>query len=213
MLSLGTGRLSEAISSEEVLAVLVRPTSATGAERPGEGLRLRRLRQADATLYARAIGTDSPSTFATRLSRATRCYGVELDGRLVHASWVTTRCAWTRELRSLVCVGEGDAYVYESFTRGDARGRGVYPYALDQVCAVLAGEDVARLWVAVESHHDPSLRAVAKAGFERAFEISYERKLGKLTLHLPEGVKTDTHVTGGRKKRRIWLSGDGAGKQ
>jgi GNAT superfamily N-acetyltransferase len=204
-------RAREAISSEEVLVVLVRPTApAASPSSSDETLRVCRLSAVDAPAYADAIGTDSPSTFRARLSDASRCYGVELSGRLVHASWVTTDCAWTRELRAFICPPAGDAYVYESFTRDDARGRGVYPFALNGICAELHAEEIARLWVAVESHNAASLRAVDKAGFEPVLEISYRRRLGRLTVSVPDAVKSDSRATAGSKKHHIWLSGDGA---
>jgi RimJ/RimL family protein N-acetyltransferase len=193
------------------LIVLVRDTDGAAAKlQPAETMGLRRLGAADAVRYARAIGTDSTRTFSARLSEATRCYAVEDGDRILHASWVTTDCAWTRELRSFVCVQGGDAYVYESFTRADARGRGVYPFALVEICRTLAEQGVGRLWVAVEAHNEPSLKAVAKAGFERSFEIRYARRLGRLSLELPDEIKSDTPAGRGPKNRRIWLSRDGA---
>jgi len=211
VLGVGIGRAREAIASHETLIVLARSTAEAGREaRPDETMRLRQLARADAARYARSIGTDSPRTFRDRLSDSTHCYAVEEAGRILHASWVTTSCAWTRELRSFVCVGRGDAYVYESFTSADARGRGVYPSALREVCRALDERGVKQLWVAVEAHNEPSLRAVGKASFERAFELRYSRRLGRLALELPDAIKTDTPATGRPKKRRIWLSRDGA---
>lgn len=209
-MGVGLGRVREWMASRETLVVLLRDTRVAGPPPADGALRLRPLVEGDAALYARAIGTDSPSTFRARLSETTRCYVVEDAERVLHASWVTTGCAWTRELRSFVCGGPDDAYVYESFTRADARGRGVYPFALNEICRALAASGVGRLWVAVEAHNAPSLRAVGKAGFERTFDISYARRLGRLSLLLPEGVKSDTPAGQRPKKRRIWLTRDGA---
>lgn len=210
VVALGGGRVREILSSEETLIVLVRSTGEALEPSPPSELSLRRLGAPDAGLYARAIGTDSQATFRQRLSHTSGCYAVEHDGKILHASWVTTDCAWTRELRSHLCVGPGDAYVFESVTRADARGRGVYPFALRALCRALDGEGVDRLWVAVEAQNAPSLKAVAKAGFEKAFEISYARRLGRMTIELPAGVKTDSPVGPRRKKRCIYLSRDGA---
>jgi ribosomal protein S18 acetylase RimI-like enzyme len=209
VLSLVVSRLREAVSSHETLVVLARATG-EAPRSDGATATLRPLGAEDATLYARVIGTDSAASFRARLSPATRCYAVEDEGRVLHSSWVTTDCAWTRELRAFVCVGSGDAYVYESYTRAEARGRGVYPFALREICRALAYQKVARLWVAVEASNAPSLRAVSKAGFERVFAVAYGRRLGRVTIELPEGVKADTAAVGRRKKTRIWLSWDGA---
>ena len=211
VVALGAARIRETLSSEETLVILVRATP--GEAGAGRGLALRALAEGDGRLYARAIGTDSASTFRARLAPDTRCFVVEDGERVLHASWVTTGCAWTRELRSYICGGPGDAYVYESFTRSDARGRGVYPFALKEICRVLDAEQVGRLWVAVEAHNEPSLKAVTKAGFEQELTIQYARRLGRLSVNVPVGVKTDTSVAGRRKKARIWLSRDGAMQQ
>jgi hypothetical protein len=210
VLALGVARVRESIASHDTLIVLVRNTQEADEPSRDTTLMLRPLAAADADRYGREIGTDSPRTFRDRLSETTSCYVVEDRGRILHASWVTTACAWTRELRSFLCAVPGDAYVYESFTRADARGRGVYPFALTEICRALDAQGVTRLWVAVEAHNAASLRAVGKGGFERAFDIRYARRLGRFTLALPDGVKRDRTAKLMAKKRRIWLSRDGA---
>lgn len=211
--SVGGARVREAISSHEILVVLARSTVEPTPPPADSTLRLVRLGPADGSRYAHDIGTDSRATFAARLSDASRCYAVEDAGRLLHASWVSTECTWTRELRAYLCPAGGHAYVYESFTRADARGRGVYPFALNEISRDLAERGIDLLWVGVEAHNAPSLRAVAKAGFRPAFEISYGRRLGRLRMDVPDEVKTDRRAAGWLKKGRIWLSGDGAAGQ
>lgn len=184
-----------------------------GTVSTGSELRFRALGPADAGEYAARVGTDSARSFRERLSETTTCYAVESDDGIVHASWVTTQCAWTREVRAYFCVAGANAYVYESFTHPAARGRGVYPFALRRICEDLASRGIDALWVAVESSNQPSLRAVAKAGFEESFRLSYRRRLGRLRIELPHGVKTDTTATRVFKKTRIWLTGDGVSKQ
>ena len=186
------GRVTEWLRSDEELLMLVRDAGATTpAFRHDPALVFRAAGPDDAGLYAAAIGTDSPATFRRRLSETTDCFFVEDgDGELLHASWVTTGAAWTREIRAYVLPPPGDAYVYESFTTPEARGRGVYPFALAGICSWAVSEGVGRVWVAVESANAPSLRAITKAGFEPSYSMSYGRRLGRLTLVIerPEGV-------------------------
>ena len=182
---LTSDRLVENLSSSETLIVFVRPVA--GERRAVEGAALRRAGAGDAERYERDIGTDTAETFARRLSETTRCYVVEAEGRLLHASWIATRAAWTRELRAYFRPPPGDAYVFESFTRSDARGRGIYPFALREICHELGTEGFARIWVAVEVDNPSSLRAVTKAGFEEAWRITYRRRLGILTVGPPVG--------------------------
>lgn len=156
------------------------------------GLVFRRATAADADLYARWVGSDSPVTFRRRLAPSTSCFLVESGDGLLHASWVTTGAAWTREIGAYFVVPEGDAYVYESFTLPAARGRGVYPFALRGICAWAAGEDVRSVWVAVEEGNAPSLKAIRKAGFEPCYSLHYGRRLGRVTVvaEQPQGKVT-----------------------
>jgi GNAT superfamily N-acetyltransferase len=182
-------RLREAVASTDVLIIHVR--AVTPADREidiGAGdLEIRAATAADGELYARDIGTDSARTFAARLSESTRCFLVISEGVAIHATWVTTAAAWTRELKRYLRPPAGDAYIYESFTRADARGRGTYPLALAYIAKDAAERRIGRLWVAVEEDNPSSLRAVAKAGFEEAFRLPYGRKLGRVWVGEPEG--------------------------
>jgi Acetyltransferase (GNAT) domain len=145
----------------------------------------------DALGYARDIGTESARTFRARLSDATRCWLVAEGSRLIHASWVTSEAAWTRELRRWVSPPERDLYIYESFTTAGARGRGAYPRALAGIASWAAEAGIGRLWVAVEKDNAASLRAVTKSGFVVAYEVGYRRKWGRLIVELPAGEMAD----------------------
>ena len=182
---LATGRLKDAWSSEETLILLVR--DAGPLDRPGPGLSFRRAEPADAERYARDVGTDSARTFKARLAPDVMCFIVEDGDRLLHASWVTTSGAWTREIQALLAPPPGDAYVYESFTRADARGRGIYPFALAGMLTYLAEAGITRVWVGVESSNEPSRRAIAKAGFEEGFRIKFCRRHNRLAVSPPQG--------------------------
>lgn len=192
--SLAVDRVREAIYSEDRLIFFMRAAAKKVPDSPSpkaEGLRLKRALRTDSSAYARDIGTDSPSTFRSRLSESTRCYLVFEEERALHATWVTTSASWVREIARYFRPPQGDAYVYESFTRDDARGRGIYPLALRGICEDLANDGLDRVWVAVEADNPPSLKAVAKGGFEEAFELAYERRLGRLTVSEPWGKMTE----------------------
>ncbi|MEA2498165.1 MAG: hypothetical protein QOH26_570 [Actinomycetota bacterium] len=178
-------RVREEIDSGDTLLFLVRSTQHDGLDI--EGLTHRWAHPEDADRYARDIGTDSPSTFRSRLTRGTRCFLVESEGRFVHASWVTTEGSWAREIRAYLVPPPNDAYIYESFTRADARGRGIYPYALANILKSLHEEGIERAWIAVEEDNAASRRSIDKAGFTFAFAITYRRRWGRLRLEPPTG--------------------------
>lgn len=135
------------------------------------------------------------ASFRGRLSSTTRCFIVLEGDRIVHSSWVTLRAAWTREIRGFMTPPVGSAYVYESFTRPEVRGRGVYPFALRSISSWAASQGVDRVWVAVEAGNPASIKAVAKADFEPSFRFSYRRRAGRLTIDPPTGQMADIGTT------------------
>jgi hypothetical protein len=185
VLALAVHRLREAWHSQNRLILNVR--TAEPLEHPGVGLSVRRAAAEDGPRYARDIGTDTEKSFRARLAPDVMCFLVEDGHRFVHASWVTTTGAWTREIRAYLAPPAGDAYVYESFTRADARGRGIYPFALAGIVSAMARTGIENIWVGVEADNAPSVRAIAKAGFREAFTLDFERRLGRLKVEEPRG--------------------------
>lgn len=183
---LGADRARELASSEERLLILVRE-AASGPRAVPNGLTFREGTEADAWIYARDIGTDSARTFEERLTDSTRCFLVFKGDLCLHATWMTTLSAWTREIQRYFRPPEGDAYVYESFTRAEARGHSVYPFALNSIAGWLDERGIKRIWIGVKADNAASRRAMSKAGFGEAFEINYRRRLGRLTVDQPMG--------------------------
>jgi len=171
-----------AIGSENALIVL-------SADLPGPppegGWRVAEASPADGPRYARDIGTESRSTFVRRLGGGTTCYLVFSGDRIVHATWASTSSAWIGEIGRWFCPPPRSMYLYESFTRPDARGMGIYPFALRSICARGAQRGLERLWIAVLEDNAASRRAIGKAGFEIRFTVPYRRRWGRITPELP----------------------------
>lgn len=183
--TLAEGRIREWADSSETLILLTRAAEPTGSS--VTGALFRPATPEDAERYARDIGSDSASTFRSRLSDDVMCFVVEADGLLVHSSWVTTTAAYTREIKRYLSPPPGDAYIYESFTKADVRGRGIYPFALAGIVTWMSEAGMKRAWVGAEQNNTPSRRAIEKAGFEEAFALSYSRRFGRLTIQPPYG--------------------------
>jgi ribosomal protein S18 acetylase RimI-like enzyme len=129
----------------------------------------------DRDAHAELLGTDPSPPLADRLSEDHRCYLALEGGRALHATWCSTTATWTEELQTYLAPPPGDAYIYESFTRADARGRGIYPMVLRSIAALLHLEGTRRLWVGVEETNLASVHAIRKGGFEDAFAISFDK--------------------------------------
>jgi RimJ/RimL family protein N-acetyltransferase len=191
VLDLMVGRVREFVGSDDRLIMHVHSADEQDGTSTPEDLEFKSAEPSDAPAYSHDIGTDSVNTFRMRLSDNTVCFLVVRDGLVVHATWGTFSSAWTRELQRYFCPPPGDLYVYESYTRPEVRGRGVYPFALRQIARWAAERGIKRLWVGVEHDNPASLKAVAKAGFTPAFEVSFGRRLGRLTVHPPAGPRAD----------------------
>ena len=189
---LAYGRAREWISSADTLVMLVKEV---GARPEIVDDNVRPAGHQDALAYARDIGTDSPRTFRARLDDATQCWLVTEGPSLIHASWVTSEAAWTRELRRWITPPPRAAYIYESFTKAEARGRGAYPRVLSGIVSWAAREGVERLWIAVENKNQASLRAVTKAGFAAAYTVGYQRSWGRLSVDPAVGEMADSAGT------------------
>ena len=177
-------RLSSWWSSSDVLIVLSRPADADFTPQPD--LQFRPCSPDDAEKYARDIGTDTRETFAHRLTHHTDCFVVESNGRFVHASWAARERVFVGEIGKYFLPPRGSAYVYESYTRPEARGKGIYPYALSGIASELSSGGVEELWIAVEASNTASRRSISKASFEIRFEVPFSRRFGRLTVDLSE---------------------------
>jgi hypothetical protein len=203
--SVARQRLRETIHSKETLIFFARRVAEDFKLARDPGLTFRGATASDANLYEQQIGTDSAATFAQRLGAGARCFFVFDGDTLLHSSWVTTGPAWTREIRRYFQPPPKDAYVYESFTRPEARGRGVYPFALNEICRHSATEDRKLVWVGAEESNAASKRAIEKAGFKEQFLVRYVRILGFLRVDEPEG--TGVKLCFGCLARNVKVSG------
>lgn len=190
-------RLREGAASEAQLIFLAREAlsgsgpSASDLPVAPPGVEVRTAAPRDAVRYQRDVGTESARTFVRRLGPSGTCLLADDGTRILHATWVTRQAVWTRELRAYVRPSPGGAYVYESFTHSEARGRGLYPLVLGTAAAGLGTGGATRLWVAVEADNAASLRAVTKAGFTERFRVRYRRRLGRLHRDDPVGPGRD----------------------
>jgi GNAT superfamily N-acetyltransferase len=165
------------------LLILSRPT-APGPTGSGT-ISVRQATGGDAPGFARDIGTYDEEGFRARLTDLNRCYLASEGDRIVHCSWCARGATWTEELQTYLAPPATDAYIYESLTVPEARGRGIYPIALRAISSLLHREGVERMWIGVEAANEASTRAILKAGFEHAYAITFD----------PEGLE-DRRVEG-----------------
>ena len=174
------------------LSILTRPT-APGLPDLGT-LSVRRATPDDAAGFARDIGTCDANGFRARLSKANRCY-LALEGkRILHSSWCARGATWTQELRTYLAPPPDAAYIYESLTVPEARGRGIYPMVLQTISADLHDEGVGQMWIGVEEANEASVRAIRKAGFDHAYSIAFDASGDEVAWEVDRAVDPATSL-------------------
>jgi hypothetical protein len=59
-----------------------------------------------------------------RIASGQRCLVLEIDGRFVHSRWVSPKRSWIEYLSMPLALPDGTAYVYQSHTPRELRGKG-----------------------------------------------------------------------------------------
>jgi len=112
---------------------------------------------------------------ATKGPEGHLCYGAWYAGARVHHSWVSFSDTRIAEIDSTIRLEPGEAYIYDCFTDGSTRGKRIFPAVLSHIAQELFAQGCRRIWIAVEEENRSSLKAIERAGFRRAAEVSYRR--------------------------------------
>lgn len=113
--------------------------------------------------------------WTSRWQQGDTCYGAWLDGVCVHHSWVRTGDSVIGEIHALLQLAADEAYIYDCFTSANVRGLGIFPAVLSHIAREQLSGGMSRLWIAVEAANLSSLRAIQRAGFRLAGELTYRR--------------------------------------
>jgi GNAT superfamily N-acetyltransferase len=166
------------------------------------------VKEVDATsapLVAEAMGTDG-DLVATRMARGCRCFGAWLADELAGYAWLSTGPEWIGELELEITPRAGEGYVWNCFTLGHLRRRGVLRGLLAGVRSRAQQEGLSRLWIG--SVAMPAERAFGPSGFTPALLLSSEvitgyrwlqvRPAGDADLALVEAAHRVVGVPAGR---------------
>lgn len=112
--------------------------------------------------------------FTSRLRAGDRCFCAFLDDLPVHARWVAMRPVRIPELDRWFVPGKQEAYVYDSFTAPDFRGRRAIDVARRVMNATLHAEGIGRAWNYILSDNVSSLRGLSSVQ-RKVFTIPFVR--------------------------------------
>lgn len=132
--------------------------------------------------YLRFHDEDPREQLEERFARGDQCFLARHEGRIVCASWVSHREHFMRPLSYRYRLGPTDAYLHDSYTAPEFRGRSVAPALGVHVLEQLRLGGTTRVTMAVSPENVANQRARAKTGFRVCGRIDCLR-FGKRSWH------------------------------
>jgi ribosomal protein S18 acetylase RimI-like enzyme len=109
---------------------------------------------------------------------ASLCAVAEIDGNLVHWTFVAFDKAYVRELERKICVAPGTVYLYAIHTDPDYRGLGIASKVMTKILGYLQEEGFEKAYALIRPNNSPSLRYTQKLGFKKIGTIDFSKIFG-----------------------------------
>ena len=98
--------------------------------------------------------------------------------KLIHTSWLKFDEMDMAEVCFKVPLKEGEACIYDCYTKEEFRGWGFYPSMLIHLQKYLKEQDFKKVYTYVEAGNKSSIRGIEKSGFIRESSIKFRRLFG-----------------------------------
>ena len=150
----------------------VKPLSASaGSAVQDQVVEVVELSVADVDDFVTCNNNVTPQVFEKRIESGSRCYAVRLDGRIATVSWIATGSVWIDFIARELTLGEGEIYIYDSYTHPDYRGRRLQGSMLKQVLAQYEAAGYRRIGVIIAPENRSNIKSRLRSGFERSHWI------------------------------------------
>ena len=101
-----------------------------------------------------------------RLMRGAQAYGVWIEDRLAHVSWLLPAEVVNRQQEGILRpLRPDEAEISACETLEAFRGRKLYPFAIQRICRIAAEQGIARLYMKTMLDNKASQAGIEKAGF------------------------------------------------
>lgn len=114
------------------------------------------------------------------------CAITEIDGDLVHWTFVAFNEAYVMEIERKTRVSSDSAYLYASYTAPEYRGLGIASKTMEKILCHLNERGIKKAYALIHPNNFPSLRYYHKAGFKKIGTITFI-KIYKLKLYKCKG--------------------------
>jgi hypothetical protein len=130
-----------------------------------------------ARALVQAIGAGSSAEILNRFQTGRRCYAAWVGDQLAAYGWVSLDEEYIGELKLLLKLIPGEAYIWDCATLPAFRQNHLYSallvYILDELCA----QSLCRVWIGADLGNVASQRGIARAGFHAVADLIIARVL------------------------------------
>ena len=126
---------------------------------------------------AKAMGVDSSAEILRRLERGRRCYAAWVGDELAAYGWVSFDEEYIGELKLLLRLLAGEAYIWDCVTLPAFRHNHLYSALLAYIVGELRVENLCRVWIGADFDNVASQRGIARAGFQAVGDLIIARVL------------------------------------
>ena len=116
---------------------------------------------------------------------AAHAYGVYSGEKLAHVSWLLPPAAVAQEQPKFLDLQDGDAEITGSETLPGYRGKGLYPFAIQQIIQVAEHLGIRRIYMKARKENLPSQAGILRAGL---------RQTGVITVVTPPAISSKTFI-------------------
>jgi RimJ/RimL family protein N-acetyltransferase len=102
---------------------------------------------------------------------ASSAFGVFAGGELGHISWLVPAEIAMQEANGILRLDKADAEITGCETLPQFRGRGLYPFAIRQICALAAQQGVSRIYMKTHAGNRSSRAGIEKAGLTQVSRV------------------------------------------
>jgi ribosomal protein S18 acetylase RimI-like enzyme len=137
-----------------------------------------------------AINTNEPQFRQRQLDRlhrygASLAYGVYIGDKLAHISWFLPPAAVALEQPVILRLDDGEAEITGCETLPEFRGRGLYPFAIQQIYQIAQDSGIRRIYMKTRKSNTSSQSGILKAGLHLT---------GVVTLVAPPEIFSKTFI-------------------
>jgi L-amino acid N-acyltransferase YncA len=163
-----------------------------------ESVDVRELETKDADAFVAFRQGPDADLFLARLQRGQRCFAAFVGSRLASVSWAVKNQATLWALNADFYVEDGTAYIFDSYTHPEFRGKRLQSSIFQRICEYCKDKKIGKIVTFVAATNNANLRSRTRLGFAVTGAVRRLR-FGPLVWYLSTGSAPELERHGSRK--------------